>query len=125
MPWHAHTDGCCLVLAEAAAVGAVASSQSWLDQIQAKWDLGLAKTPAASGGAGTQCVAPSMPSDVLEHFQQRFRELTASTRAVAESAVTSETEARARVLGSESPCRSFVSCPNINILYIVVSHSAD
>ena len=57
-------------------------------------------SPSSSGGSGcgdgTSLRRPSAPtpSDVLEHIHARFSELAATTIAVANSAVTSETEAR-------------------------------
>ena len=57
-------------------------------------------SPTSSGGSSCGDVAslrrPSVPtpSDVLEHIHARFSELAATTMAVANSAVTSETEAR-------------------------------
>lgn len=65
----------------------------------------------SSGGSSCGDVAslrrPSAPtpSDVLEHIHARFSELAATTMAVANSAVTSETEARRYRTGGA--CRDF------------------
>ncbi|XP_041349758.1 E3 ubiquitin-protein ligase TRIM37-like [Gigantopelta aegis] len=80
----------------------VAASHSWLHQIQVEWDLGLDDKKKKGGSKDKCCYLPSLPTDMLEQFKQRFEELTASTHAVAESAVTSETEARAMVHGNGS-----------------------
>ncbi|KAK7087602.1 E3 ubiquitin-protein ligase TRIM37-like isoform X2 [Littorina saxatilis] len=57
-----------------------------------------------SGGGGSDVRRPSAPtpSDVLEHIHARFSELAATTMAVANSAVTSETEARRYRTGGKS-----------------------